>query len=185
MLPPDPEIGRNILDLMTTVLGGKFALVAVISSPPLTGETRTMRMPPPRPGTLTSFTGTILAPGRMGRGLARQPAALAANVVTVIEDDMDVVVVTCWRLRINEAAGGATATNLLVKGSEVLSKIVLAMADVSAALLVKLTPDGVLSTSTSLSGGDSWSRACDCLASISRRSGDTLSSAPSQDRIKS
>jgi hypothetical protein len=54
--------GRNKLDLITTVLGGKEAVDAAISAP-LTGETRTMRIAPPCPGTLTSFTGTILAPG--------------------------------------------------------------------------------------------------------------------------
>lgn len=40
------DTGRNKLDLNTTVLGGREA-VEVTISPPLTGDTRTMRIAPP------------------------------------------------------------------------------------------------------------------------------------------
>ena len=72
------------LDLITTVLAGRPEVSTVVPtiSPPFTGETRTIR--PPAPGTLTSFTGTILAPGRRGSWV-RTVIPVGPNVVTLTE----------------------------------------------------------------------------------------------------
>jgi hypothetical protein len=73
--PVVADIALIRLELRTTFrCGRKLAAAALAaeagssSTPPLTGDTRSiLTLPAAPPGTVTSLTGTILAPGRMGR----------------------------------------------------------------------------------------------------------------------
>ena len=129
------DTGRNKLDLMTTALGGKEA-VEVAISPPLTGDTRTMRIAPPCPGTLTSFTGTILAPGLMECCVV--PPVAADNVVTVIDEDMPVVDDSMEPDADDIKAGVPIVTTLLLT-EPVVRKIVLGIGFMVVLAVVKTT----------------------------------------------
>ncbi len=201
--------GLNRLDFITTVRGGREPAEEAAISAPFTGDTRTIRMAPPCPGTLTSFTGTILAPGRIADSwwwVVPPPAAVAADsVVTVIDVDM----VDDGLLVVNNVgweemkAGVAMVTTLLLTEPDVsrmvlviVLPIVLATTAVGVVIVVNgsccIICCGLISTVSlaivtfeSSLITPSTQAAEPCFVSMSNRSGDTLSSAPSQERMRS